>query len=434
MTELTLSRSAEPFSRSSSSSQKLFVLHESKKVSAGKVGNKIMSLWESPSRNYGCGVLEKHSMTMRIGWLLVLVIAGSPSASGALDFTRDIRPLLSDRCIKCHGPGEQKAKLRLDTREGALRVIDLEKPAESELLYRLTAADLDDRMTPKEGGTKRLTPAQVELVREWVHAGAPYDRHWAYERPQKAPLPVDRHPVDHFVGKRLVDAGLKPNPPADPAILLRRLSLDLIGLPPTVAEVDAFVSDPSEENYLAQIERLLDSSHFGEKWAVGWLDLARYADSNGYQHDDLRTMRPWRDWVIRALNSDRPYDQFTIEQLAGDLLPNPTQDQLIATAFHRNTPSNFSGGSKVDEVRASLLMDRAALPAKSGWGPPWSARPATATSSIPSRIVTTTRCMRSSTALFLKSREWLRTWLARSSLARPSRCRPAGRIRNRPLN
>lgn len=295
---------------------------------------------------------------MNIKTFAIVLIATVGTASAAPDFARDIRPLLSDRCIKCHGPGEQKAKLRLDSRDGALRVIDLNDPAASELLYRLTTKDHDDRMPPEEGGTKRLTSAQVELFREWVQAGAPYDTHWAYKSPRKTSVPENAHPVDHFIGKRLMEAGLESSPPADPAVLLRRLSLDLIGLPPTVAEVDAFVADASEENYRAQIERLLASPHFGEKWAVGWLDLARFADSNGYQHDDLRSMWPWRDWVIRAFNQDMPYDQFTMEQLAGDLLPNPTQDQLIATAFHRNTPTNFSGGSKIDEVRASLLMDR----------------------------------------------------------------------------
>ena len=289
---------------------------------------------------------------------IILLATISSVASDAPDFTRDIRPVLSDRCIKCHGPGEQKGKLRLDSQEAVLKAINLDNLENSELLYRLTTDEEDDKMPPKRGGTKRLTPDQVELFREWVLEGAPYEQHWAYENPQKAPIAEGTHPVDHFINQRLTEDGLEPNPPADPAVQLRRLSLDLIGLPPTVKEVDAFVSDPSEENYLNQVERLLASPHFGEKWAIRWLDLARYADSNGYQHDDLRSMWPWRDWVIRALNEDMPYDRFTIEQLAGDLLPKPTQDQLIATAFHRNTPTNFSGGSKVDEVRASLLMDR----------------------------------------------------------------------------
>ncbi|MEM7015109.1 MAG: DUF1549 and DUF1553 domain-containing protein, partial [Verrucomicrobiota bacterium] len=166
------------------------------------------------------------------------------------------------------------------------------------------------------------------------------------------------NPVDHFVQQRLLEQGLEPSAAADPAVLLRRLSLDLIGLTPTLEEVAAFVNDPSESNYEAAVDRLLDSPHFGEKWALHWLDLARYADSNGYQHDDLRMMWPFRDWVINALNDELPFDQFTIEQLAGDLLPNPTRQQLIATGFHRNVATNFSGGSKVDELRADILHDR----------------------------------------------------------------------------
>ncbi len=286
------------------------------------------------------------------------LVAVSATNVIGVDFSQDIRPILSDRCVKCHGPGEQKGDLRLDSREAALSVIDPDNPIDSELLYRITTSNPDESMPPKKGGTKKLTAAEIELFREWIEAGAAYDRHWAYIPPGKATVPNDEHPVDHFIRRRLEKGGLLPSPQADPAVLLRRLSLDLIGLPPTVAEVDAFLADPSEERYLGEIERLLSSPHFGEKWAVRWLDLARYADSDGYQHDALRTMWPWRDWVIRAFNDDMPFDQFTIEQIAGDLLPDPTQDQHIATAFYRNTPSNFSGGTKVEEVRASLLMDR----------------------------------------------------------------------------
>ncbi|MEM7602514.1 MAG: DUF1549 domain-containing protein, partial [Verrucomicrobiota bacterium] len=296
-------------------------------------------------------------MMKNIFRLLLLSFAGTPSV-WAIDFNSDIRPLLSDRCIKCHGPGDQKGGLRLDSRDAILDAIDQDDLANSELIYRLTTDDEMDEMPPKKGGTKKLTPAQVDLFKEWVMAGVPFDQHWAYIAPEKTSVPEGEHPVDHFIGQKLADAGLEANPPALPATLLRRLSLDLTGLPPTVEEVDHFLSDPSEESYLAEIERLLASPHFGEKWALRWLDLARYADSNGYQHDDLRSMWPWRDWVINAINADMPYDQFTVEQLAGDLLPNPTQDQLIATAFHRNTPTNFSGGSKVDEVRATLISDR----------------------------------------------------------------------------
>ncbi len=290
----------------------------------------------------------------------------SHSKSTGPDFNYEIRPILSDRCFKCHGSDEaaREGDLRLDNREGALVVLDLENWEDSELFYRLTTDFEEDRMPPRKKA-KPLPAQERDLLIEWVKAGAPYEEHWAYVKPELQKLPkIDRsdwpraNPIDHFVQRRLNQQGLQPSPQAEPAVLLRRLSLDLVGLPPTVQEVTAFEKDPSEENYEAAVDRLLASPHFGEKWALHWLDLARYADSNGYQHDDLRTMWPYRNWVIKALNDDLPFDQFTIEQLAGDLLPNPAQEQLIATGFHRNVPTNFSGGSKVDEVRADILHDR----------------------------------------------------------------------------
>ena len=206
-------------------------------------------------------------------------------------------------------------------------------------------------------GGDPLTAEQIEVLRRWITSGAQYEQHWAYQKPVRTPAPqvarddwTRSNPIDHFIQAKLVEEGLQPSPAAQPAVLLRRLSLDLIGLPPTLQEVAAFEADPSEANYEAAVDRLLKSKHFGEKWALHWLDLARYADSNGYQHDDLRTMWPYRDWVINALNRDLPFDQFTIEQLAGDLLPDASRDQRIATGFHRNVPTNFSGGSKVNEV------------------------------------------------------------------------------------
>lgn len=207
---------------------------------------------------------------------------------------------------------------------------------------------------------KALAPDQIEKLSAWIADGAPYEEHWAYVPPAEVSIPEDTHPIDHFVLKRLEEAGLQASPAAEPAVLLRRLYLDLLGLVPSVEDVRAFEANPTPENYEAQIDRLLESEHFGEKWAAGWLDLARFADSNGYQHDDLRTMWPYRDWVIRAFNDDMPFDQFTIEQLAGDLLPDPTTEQLVATGFNRNVPTNFSGGTKVDEVRANVLHDRVA--------------------------------------------------------------------------
>ena len=176
--------------------------------------------------------------------------------------------------------------------------------------------------------------------------------------PAVSKRPKQGNPIDYFVRQRLAEKDLHPSPPAIPAVLLRRLYLDLIGLPPSVEEVKAF--EEQAQTYEAIVDRLLESQHFGEKWATGWLDLARYADSNGYQHDDLRTMWPYRDWVVSALNADMPFDQFSIEQLAGDLLPEPTKEQLVATGFNRNVPVNFSGGTKVPELRANILHDRVA--------------------------------------------------------------------------
>lgn len=282
-----------------------------------------------------------------------------------VSFTRDIRPILSGRCFKCHGPDEnsREADLRLDQRQVA---IDFEAivpgaPDESSLLERVTTDDPELRMPP---GGDPLSKKQIKALRSWIKAGAKYEQHWAYQKPKAVAPPQISHgwprtnPIDNFVQARLSEEGLQPSPPAEPAVLLRRLSLDLVGLPPTVEQIMAFEQDPSDRNYEAAVDRLLQSKHFGEKWALHWLDLARYADSNGYQHDDLRTMWPYRDWVINALNRDLPFDDFTIEQLAGDLLPNPTRDQLIATGFHRNVPTNFSGGSKVRELRADVLHDR----------------------------------------------------------------------------
>ncbi|MEO0448107.1 MAG: PSD1 and planctomycete cytochrome C domain-containing protein, partial [Verrucomicrobiota bacterium] len=297
---------------------------------------------------------------------IVALSSAVGSEAEAIDFSRDVRPILSGKCFACHGPDAQgrKGDLRLDERKDAIDLHALVpgSPEESLLIERITTTDPSDRMPPKG---PPLTPSQVETLRSWIEEGATYERHWAYERPEQPERPTSPHPhwlqanpIDQFIHQRLKERGLQPSPPAEPAALVRRLSLDLIGLPPTLGEVRAFEENPTEEAYEATIDRLLDSPHFGEKWALPWLDLARYADSNGYQHDDLRTMWPYRNWVIQALNDDLPFDQFTIEQLAGDLLPNPTRQQLIATGFHRNVATNFSGGTKIDEVRADILHDR----------------------------------------------------------------------------
>ncbi|MEM1295222.1 MAG: PSD1 and planctomycete cytochrome C domain-containing protein [Verrucomicrobiota bacterium] len=306
------------------------------------------------------------SSILTVTYALSAIAVGLAAETQTVDFSRDIRPILSSRCFNCHGPdgASRKAGLRLDHRDNAIE-LEAIVPGDPELSYlieRIITNDPDDRMPPKGAP---LSAEEIETFRAWIDTGAHYEQHWAYVKPDrpKPPKikPVDWHqsnPIDHFIQRRLTEHGLQPSPPAEPAVLIRRLSLDLIGLPPTIEAVAAFERDPSEVNYEAFIEHLLDSPKFGEKWALHWLDLARYADSNGYQHDDLRSMWPYRDWVIRALNADLPFDQFTIEQLAGDLLPNPTREQLIATGFHRNVPTNFSGGTKVEEVRANVLHDR----------------------------------------------------------------------------
>ena len=292
-----------------------------------------------------------------------------PSAKADSDFTRDIRPILSERCFRCHGPdAEARAGgLRLDEyttaveERGGKRAIAPGSPEASELIARIKSDDPSRRMPL---GGDRLDDRQIELLEEWISSGAEYDRHWAYEKPDRPQPPLvsnsgwARNPIDRFVLNKLAAAGLKPSAEAEPAVLMRRLYLDLIGLPPSPEQIDDFLATPSDEAYLAAVDELLESPQYGEHWARHWLDLARYADSNGYQHDDLREIWPYRDWVIGAFNDDMPFDRFTIEQLAGDLLPEPSLGQLVATGFNRNTPMNGSGGSKIDEVRNAMLVDR----------------------------------------------------------------------------
>ena len=272
-----------------------------------------------------------------------------------IDFNRQILPILSDACFRCHGPdaAAREAKLRLDEQEGLFRtrdditVVAPGKPEASELVLRITSKDEDEVMPPRES-SRQLKPAEIDVLKRWVTAGAPWGRHWAYAPPQSPALPKltvgsarrVRNPIDRFVFARLEREGLKPAPEAAAAALLRRVSLDLTGLPPTPAELDAFVADRSPDAYERAVDRLLASPRYGERWAWEWLDLARYADTNGFQGDPERTMWPWRDWVVNALNANLPYDQFTIEQLAGDLLPEATREQRIASGFHRNNMFN----------------------------------------------------------------------------------------------
>ena len=294
-----------------------------------------------------------------------------------VQFNRDVRPILSGHCFKCHGPDDatREADLRFDQRDVAIAAaasgsvaIVPGKPDESELLKRITSADHDVLMPPP-AANKPLTDAQKQTLRDWIATGAVYESHWSFTPPVEPPLTDVKHaswprsPLDRFVLAKLEQAGLAPSPEADKYTLARRVSLDLIGLPPTPEEIEAFVNDSSPGAYEALVDRLLASPHYGERWARRWLDLARYADTNGYEKDRTRSIWPYRDWVIAALNADMPFDQFTIEQLAGDMLPGATPAQRIATGFHRNTMLNEEGGVDPLEFRFHAMVDRVATTA-----------------------------------------------------------------------
>ncbi|MFL5241753.1 MAG: PSD1 and planctomycete cytochrome C domain-containing protein [Gemmataceae bacterium] len=289
-----------------------------------------------------------------------------------VDFNRQIRPLLSENCFACHGPDEKarKAKLRLDNREGAFskrkgggHVLVPGKPEESELFLRIAAEEEEERMPPLKTG-KRLTADQIELMRRWIKQGAEWSKHWSFIPPQRPALPLvnksswGRNGLDAFILARLEKEGLQPSPEANKETLIRRLTFDLTGLPPSPAEVDDFLADKSPDAYEKVVDRLLASPHFGERLALDWLDAARFADTHGYHIDSARDMTAWRDWVIKAFNDNKPFDEFTIEQLAGDLLPNATVEQKIASGFNRNNMINFEGGAIPEEYQTAYIVDR----------------------------------------------------------------------------
>jgi hypothetical protein len=290
-----------------------------------------------------------------------------------VDFVRDVQPIFIKRCYECHGPDKQRSKLRLDLKADAARGGNSGEPswipgdsARSQIFQRVTSTDPDEQMPPKG---ERLTAEQIKALRAWIDQGADWPeekKHWAFSKPERPPLPTvkdkrwARNEIDYFILARLEQDKLSPSPEADRATLIRRLNFDLTGLPPTVEEVDAFIKDRSTDAYEKLVDRLLASPHYGEHVGRAWLDLARYADSNGYQVDLARSMWPYRQWVINAFNRNMPFDQFTIEQLAGDLLPNATLNQKIATGFNRNTKTNDEGGGDDEEYRTKAVKDRVA--------------------------------------------------------------------------
>lgn len=309
------------------------------------------------------------TFSLPVVWLSLVSWA---QASETIQFNRDIRPILSNHCFQCHGPDEKKrdGDRRLDTFDGATEDVDGTraivpgKPEESELWKRIISHDRDEVMPPPKSKKPPLTAEQLAKVKAWIEQGAKYEGHWAF-LPVAKPAPPEvsdersvKNEIDRFIRARLESEGIRPSPEADRATLIRRLSLDLTGLLPTSEEVHAFTEDRRPDAYELLVDRLLASPHYGERWGRHWLDQARYADSNGYTVDNERAMWPYRDWVIEALNRDLPFNEFTIEQLAGDLLPKPTKSQLVATAFHRNTLINEEGGTDKEQFRNEAVVDR----------------------------------------------------------------------------
>jgi hypothetical protein len=312
-------------------------------------------------------VVMRRVLLLVLFFPLALSFAGTQRAADAppVRFSRDVLPIFAENCFQCHGPDEKarKGKLRLDDRAGLLSVVKPGKSGASELVRRINAAADDGHMPPAKAN-RTLTAAQKELLRRWVDEGAAWGKHWAYEAPVRvAPPEVTdaarvRNAIDRFVFARLEREGLTSSPEATPETLVRRVTLDLTGLPPTPAEVDAFCNDHAPDAYEKLIDRLLASPRYGERMAMDWLDAARYADTNGFQNDFARTMWPWRDWVIDALNKNLPFDRFVVEQLAGDLLPEATRDQKIATGFNRNNRTVTEAGSIDEEWRIENAVDR----------------------------------------------------------------------------
>ena len=311
--------------------------------------------------------MKKLHISLFSTFLAVLVhVDGGSTAVSAVDFSRDIQPILSNSCFECHGPDDavREGELRLDIRHQAIQSVIVPGDAEaSELVRRISSSDTEQQMPPVDSRRPRLNAEQIALVRRWIEEGAQYDRHWAFLPPERTEPPkMDggeiRNPIDQFILAGLEDEKLEPSQPADRRTLIRRLSFDLLGLPPTPKEVEQFVTDASADAYEKVVDRLLQSEHFGERMAMYWLDVVRYADTNGIHGDNFRPHSSYRDWVIKAFNENLPYDQFVIHQLAGDLLPNGGFEQQIASGFNRLNMTTREGGAQPKEYRAIYQADR----------------------------------------------------------------------------
>ena len=303
--------------------------------------------------------------------IFMVLTLDSVSAEVSLRFNRDIRPILSDHCYSCHGPDahSRKAKLRFDQRDSALSsnpespAIVPGKSGISQMIQRIFSADKEEVMPPPEIN-KSLTAAEKKILVRWIDEGALYEKHWAFEPPKRVPLPIVeksdwvRNPIDHFILSLQERKDFSPSVMADRETLIRRVTLDLTGLPPTLEEIDGFLEDDGGGAYERVVDRLMGTTSYAERRAQDWLDLARYADTRGFADDKMRNIWPWRDWVVRALDQNQPFDQFTIEQLAGDMLPEATDEQRLATAFHRNAPQARGQTYPVEEYRIKGVIDR----------------------------------------------------------------------------
>ncbi len=302
---------------------------------------------------------------IRFGLVTVVALVSVHGWAADVVFNRDVRPILSEHCFQCHGPDRatREADLRLDVEESASNVIQPGDVDASELIRRIDSTDHSERMPPPDA-KKQLTAQQREVLTEWVRQGGHFQGHWAFIPPQSIQPPRveqdpwTKNPIDQFVLKRLRQEGLQPSPSASRETLARRITLDLTGLPPTTGEVDAFIADDTDGNVERLIDRLMHSPRYGEQMALPWLEASRYADTDGYQNDRYRYQHVWRDWVIQAFNDNMPYDQFVIEQLAGDMLPDATLRQQIASGFGRNHRINSEDGSIPEEWRTENVVDR----------------------------------------------------------------------------
>ena len=311
--------------------------------------------------------MRSHSATCYLAFVVGLLLS-APGAWAKLEFNRDVRLILSDKCFACHGfdAKTREAGLRLDTEEGAYSLKDgvqAIKPGDlqgSEVWHRITHVDEDEVMPPPESN-KSLTKEEREVLKRWIEDGGKYQAHWAFVPPKKMAPPVvlgARNPIDQFIGARLEEEELSFSPEADRTTLIRRVTLDLTGLPPTPQQLDQFLNDAAPGAYERLVDRLMATRDYAERRAQDWLDLARYADTRGFADDKMRQIWPYRDWVVRALHRNMPFDQFTIEQLAGDMLPNATDEQRIATGFHRNAPQARGVTYPVEEYRLKGVTDR----------------------------------------------------------------------------